>query len=153
MIEVRRSGQTRSDIRESAPLKMPRVQQNRYQLLSTCEKSTSPNWRRRSGCRRGLRRVPCVAFLDGIGKLDRPWIRLARECSDWVRQAALRDHIARTAFTLTALSGHAQFKLHFIKSHAGAHVTCDFTVRYSAAYANDHGLEATWLAVLKMTRL
>jgi hypothetical protein len=32
-------------------------------------------------------------------------------------------------------------------------VACDFTVRDSAAYANDHGLEATWLAVLRRRSL
>ena len=69
------------------------------------------------------------------------------ERGDRMRGTALRDHVARTAFTLTTLRGHAEFKLHFVESHAGSHMTCDFTVRNPAAYANDHGGEAAWLAV------
>jgi hypothetical protein len=38
--------------------------------------------------------------------------------------------------------------LHFVKSHAGPHMTCDFSVGDSAADANDHGCESgSWLAV------
>ena len=64
-----------------------------------------------------------------------------------MRHAALRDDIPRAALALTALGGHAELKLHFVESHAGAHVTCDFSVRDSATYANDHGGEAAvgWL--------
>lgn len=62
--------------------------------------------------------------------------------------AALRDDIARTAFTLTTLGGYAKFELHFVESHAGPHVTCDFSVGDSAADTNDHGGESgSWLAV------
>lgn len=65
-----------------------------------------------------------------------------------MRRTALRNDIARTTFTLTTLSGHAEFELHFIESHAGARMACDFTIRDSAANANDHGGEAAdWLAV------
>jgi hypothetical protein len=65
-----------------------------------------------------------------------------------MRSAALRDDIARTTFTLTTLGGHAKFELHFVKSHAGPHVACDFSVGDSAADANDHGCESgSWLAV------
>jgi hypothetical protein len=65
-----------------------------------------------------------------------------------VRSAALRDDIARTAFTLSTLGGHAEFELDFVESHARAHVTCDFAVGDSAADANDHGGESgSWLAV------
>jgi hypothetical protein len=32
--------------------------------------------------------------------------------------------------------------LHFVESHAGPHMTCDFTVGDSAADANDHGGES-----------
>jgi len=67
---------------------------------------------------------------------------------DRMRDAALRDHVARASFALAALSGHAEFKLHFVESHAGSHVACDFSVRDSATYANDHGGESgCWLAV------
>ena len=58
-----------------------------------------------------------------------------------MRSAALRDHVARATFALAALGGHAEFELHFVESHAGPHVTCDFAVGHSAAYANDHGGE------------
>ena len=64
-----------------------------------------------------------------------------------MRGAALRDDIARTAFTLTTLGGDAKFELDFVESHARAHMTCDFTVGDSAADANDHGGESgSWLA-------
>jgi len=60
----------------------------------------------------------------------------------------LRDDIARATFTLATLRGHAEFELHFVKSHAGSHMACDFTVGDSAADANDHGCESgSWLAV------
>jgi len=68
-----------------------------------------------------------------------------------VRSAALRDDIARATFALTTLGGHAKLELHFVESHAGPHVTCDFTVGDSAANANDHGGEGTvgWLLGLR----
>jgi hypothetical protein len=64
-----------------------------------------------------------------------------------VRGAALRDDIARTAFTLATLGGNAKFELDFVESHARSHMTCDFTVGDSAADANDHGSEggSGWL--------
>jgi hypothetical protein len=66
-----------------------------------------------------------------------------------MRGTALRNDIARTAFTLAALGGHAKFELDFVESHARPHVTCDFTVGDSAADANDHGGEgSSWLAGL-----
>ena len=56
--------------------------------------------------------------------------------------------LALVSFALAALSGHAEFKLHFVESHAGSHVACDFSVGDSATYANDHGGESgCWLAV------
>ena len=58
-----------------------------------------------------------------------------------MRCAALRDDVARATFTLTTLGGHAEFKLHFIEGHASARMACDFTIRDSAANANDHGSE------------
>jgi hypothetical protein len=64
-----------------------------------------------------------------------------------VRGAALRDDIARTAFTLATLGGNAKFELDFVESHTGAHMACDFSVGDSAADANDHGCESgSWLA-------
>jgi len=64
-----------------------------------------------------------------------------------VRGAALRNDIARTAFTLATLGGYAKLELDFVESHAGPHMTCDFTVGDSAADANDHGGESgSWLA-------
>lgn len=58
-----------------------------------------------------------------------------------MRRVALRDNIAGTTFTLTTLSGHTEFELHFIECHARARMACDFTIRDSAANANDHGSE------------
>ena len=71
--------------------------------------------------------------------MDRPLVRFATERSDGMQGAALGDDIACTAFTLATLRGDAEFKLHFIKAHAGPHMTCDFAVGDSAAYTNDHG--------------
>jgi len=68
------------------------------------------------------------------------------KCRDRVRRAALSDYLSCAAFALPALSGNAEFKLHFVERHAGSHVAGDFTVGDSAANANDHGLKATgWL--------
>ncbi|BEP56032.1 hypothetical protein GmRootV118_32760 [Variovorax sp. V118] len=65
-----------------------------------------------------------------------------------MRDTALRHDVAGTTFTLATLGGHAEFELDFVESHARAHMTCDFTVRDSAADANDHGGESgSWLAV------
>ena len=52
---------------------------------------------------------------------------------------ALRHHIARAAFAAAALGGYTQFKLYFVKAHAGPGVAGDFTVGNSAADTNDHG--------------
>lgn len=94
------------------------------------------------------RRVPCFAFRNGIGKLDRLRPGFAVQRGDRMRRTALRDDIARATFTLTTLGGHAEFELHFIEGHASARMACDFTIRDSAANANDHGGEAAdWLAV------
>ena len=71
---------------------------------------------------------------DGLGAL----IEVGRGASG----AALRHHIAGTSFTATALCGDAEFKLDFVKTHAGTGVTRNFTVRDSAADTDDH--EGPW---------
>ena len=43
-------------------------------------------------------------------------------------RTALRDHVASAPFALAALGGHAEFKLHFVESHAGTRVARDFAV-------------------------
>jgi len=46
------------------------------------------------------------------------------------------------------LGGDAKLELHFVESHPGAHMACDFAVGDSAADTNDHGGESgSWLAV------
>jgi hypothetical protein len=115
--------------------------------VAICEESTRPNWLPGSGCRQVLRRVPCVAFLDGIGKLDRRGTRFAVKRGDRMRGAALRDHVARATFALAALGADAEFELHFVESHAGTRVARDLAVGNSAADTDDHGDEAVlgWL--------
>ena len=56
--------------------------------------------------------------------------------------AALRNNIARTAFALAALGGHAQLELNVVECHARPRTTCDGLVTDSVANANDH--EAGW---------
>ena len=75
-----------------------------------------------------MRGVPCVAFLDGIGKLNGPGSVVAVQCGDWVRHAALGDHVACTTFTTSTLRGNAEFELHFVERHARAHVACNFAI-------------------------
>ena len=62
----------------------------------------------------------------------------------WATCAALCHNITNTTFTLPTLSGNTQFKLYFVKTHAGTGVTNDLAVRNSAADANNHEL-ACWL--------
>ena len=63
------------------------------------------------------------------------------EGRDRVRSVALGNDIPRASFALAALGGHAEFELHFVERHSGAHVARDFTVGNSAADADDHGGE------------
>lgn len=58
---------------------------------------------------------------------------------DRVRCTALSHHVPGTAFAAAALSGHAEFELNFVESHARARMPCDFAIRDPAADANDHG--------------
>ena len=51
----------------------------------------------------------------------------------------LGDDITGAAFATTALRGHAQFKLDFIKTHASARMAGDVTVGDTAANTNNHG--------------
>lgn len=52
---------------------------------------------------------------------------------------ALGNHIACAAFAPAALGGNAQFKLDFVKTHAGTDVAGDFSVGNAAADTNNHG--------------
>ena len=87
-----------------------------------------------------LRRVPCLAFLDGAGKLDGPYAVVAMECGDRMGRAALRNDIPRAAFAAPALRAHTQFELHFVEGHACTNMACNLAVGHSAANANDHEL-------------
>lgn len=84
------------------------------------------------------RGVPCFAFRDGGGKLDRSDIPVAPHGSDRMRGTALRNHVARTTLALATLGGHTEFELNLVERHAGTHMPRDFAIRYSTAYANDH---------------
>ena len=68
------------------------------------------------------------------------------ECGHRVGGAALRHDITRATFATAALGGDTQFELDFIESHACTNVACNFTIRHSAANANDHEVKALWLA-------
>lgn len=52
---------------------------------------------------------------------------------------ALGHHVARTALAAAALGTHAQFKLDFVKAHAGPGMAGNFAVGDSAADTNNHG--------------
>ena len=95
------------------------------------------------------RRVPCPAFRDGAGELDRTLFRFAAERCDRMGCTALRDNVPRTAFALATLRGNAEFELHFVKCHPGSRMACDFAIGHSATYANDHGRgrQAGWQLV------
>lgn len=60
--------------------------------------------------------------------------------------AALRDHIARAAFTLAALGGDTQFELDLVETQPGTGVAGNFAVGDSAADTNNHGV-ACWLVI------
>ena len=93
------------------------------------------------------RGVPCVAFRDGSGKLDRPRIAVATHGRDRVRSAALRNHVARASFALATLGGHAEFELDFVKGHARARMARDFAIGHSTTYTDDHDeAKRLWLA-------
>jgi len=64
-----------------------------------------------------------------------------------MRCAALCDNVARAGFALATLGSDTQFKLDFVKSHAGAHMARNFAVRNTVANADDHGnkRKAGWL--------
>ena len=61
------------------------------------------------------------------------------QCSHRIGGMALGHHIACAAFAAAALGANAQFKLDFVKTHAGTGVAGDFTVGNSAADTNNHG--------------
>ena len=51
----------------------------------------------------------------------------------------MRHHVPGTTFALAALRGNTEFELDFVKAHAGAGMTGNFTVRDAAADTDDHG--------------
>ena len=65
----------------------------------------------------------------------------------WATCAALCHNIPYTTFALPALGGNTQFKLNFVKTHAGTGMTNNLAVGNSAADANNHEL-ACWLITL-----
>jgi len=75
-----------------------------------------------------MRGVPCVAFLNGSGKLNGPGFVVAVKCGNRVGHTALSDHVACTTFTTATLRGNAEFELHFVKRHARAHMACNFAI-------------------------
>ena len=103
------------------------------------EKPTKWRLQPRSGYRRQRRGVPCFAFRDGFGKLDRLCCCLIAQGGDRTRRAALFDHIAGAAFAATALQSNTQFKLDFIKRHACMRMACNLSIRDPTANTNDHG--------------
>lgn len=97
-----------------------------------------------------LRRVPCLAFLNGAGKLNGPCAVVAMEGGDRMGRAALRNDIPRAAFAAPALRAHTQFELHFVEGHACTNMARNLAVGHSAANANDHGSEGALAGWLKM---
>lgn len=62
---------------------------------------------------------------------------------------ALRHHVAGAAFAAAALGGNAQLELDFVKAQTRPGVAGNFSVRNSAAYADDHGgKQSSWLLVM-----
>ena len=100
------------------------------------------------------RGVPCAAFRAASGKLARTRRDVAvLERRHRMGRAALRDEVARTAFTLATLRGHAEFELDFVEAHPGARLACDFAIGDSAADTDDHGKRAGFGGLLSLRRV
>ena len=56
-----------------------------------------------------------------------------------MKRAALRNDIARTAFTSTTLSGYTQFELHFVERHSCTRMPRNLAIGHSTTNANNHG--------------
>lgn len=89
-----------------------------------------------------LRAVPCFAFQDGGGKLDRLGRGFIVQGCNRTGRTALRHNVPGTAFAASALGGDTQLELYFVKAHARMRMACDFAVRNPAANTDDHGSEA-----------
>jgi hypothetical protein len=137
-----RNGLTRSPFDGNGHVKCPGVCGNYGRSIAICEKSTMPTLQQGSGCHRESRGVPCLAFHNGVGKLDGPGSVIEAQGRDRVGRTALRNDIACAPFTSTTLSGHAKLELHFVERHSGTCMTCNLAIRNSTANANNHGSEA-----------
>ena len=106
-----------------------------------------------SGCLQLLRRMPCFALQDRGGKLNCLYAGFVVDGRRGTAATALGHHVTGAGFAATALGGHTQFELNFVKTHARMCMARDLAIRNSVAYTNDHGCKQLWLAIDVMQKL
>ena len=67
--------------------------------------------------------------------------------------ATLGYHVTCAGFAATALGGNTKLKLDFVETHPSMRMVCDFAIRNSVAYTNDHGCKQLWLAIDMVERI
>jgi hypothetical protein len=97
--------------------------------------------------------MPCFALQNRGGKLNCLHDGLIVDSRSIALGATLGYHVTCAGFTATALSGNTKLKLDFVETHPCMRMVCDFAIRNSVAYTNDHGCKQLWLAIDMVERI